>query len=100
MGTKRNPGDYDCYASAEDDEPIFILLGRDKDASTIVRFWAACRESLIEQGIKPPEDMKQVNEARQCAYEMDRWRNMKKMLISTDEYNASDNNSTKSMGTQ
>ena len=37
MGTKNNPGVFDCYANAEPDEPMFVLLGRDKDAATLVR---------------------------------------------------------------
>ena len=28
MGTKNNPGRFDCYGNAEPDEPIFVLLGR------------------------------------------------------------------------
>jgi hypothetical protein len=32
MGTKRNPGLSDCYAKAEADEPMFVLLARDKHA--------------------------------------------------------------------
>lgn len=32
MGTKNNPGAFDCYANAEPDEPMFVLLGRDKHA--------------------------------------------------------------------
>lgn len=30
MGTKNNPGEFDCYANAAPDEPMFILLGRDQ----------------------------------------------------------------------
>lgn len=29
MGTKNNPGAFDCYANAEPDEPMFVLLARD-----------------------------------------------------------------------
>jgi hypothetical protein len=29
MGTKSNPGPFDCYAKAEPDEPMFVLLARD-----------------------------------------------------------------------
>lgn len=39
MGTKNNPGAYDCYANAEPDEPMFILLGRDRHAAEVVRYW-------------------------------------------------------------
>jgi len=74
MSTKRNPGEHDYYASAADDEPMFILLGRDKDAPLIVKLWALMRESAVEMGAKPPTDLAQVTEARQCAYQMERWR--------------------------
>lgn len=43
MGTKANPGPYDCYAAAEPDEPMFILLGRDRHAAALVNLWAAMR---------------------------------------------------------
>ena len=26
MGTKNNPGKFDCYANAKPDEPLFVLL--------------------------------------------------------------------------
>jgi hypothetical protein len=29
VGTKNNPGRFDCYARAEDDEPLFIELAPD-----------------------------------------------------------------------
>lgn len=41
MSTKNNPGPFDCYANASSDEPMFILLARDKSAPEIVRRWAA-----------------------------------------------------------
>ena len=74
MSTKQYPGDFDCYASAAADEPMFILLARDKDAPLIVKLWALLREQAVEMGAKPPADLAQVAEARQCAYEMERWR--------------------------
>lgn len=67
MGTKNNPGKFDCFANAHPDEPMFVLLGRDKDAPALVRAWANERE---RQG----EDPKKVAEARACAEAMERWR--------------------------
>lgn len=43
MGTKNNPGDYDCHAKAEPDEPMFTLLARDPLAADLVHLWAALR---------------------------------------------------------
>lgn len=66
MGTKNNPGKFDCYANAEADEPMFILLGRDKHAPTLVWLWAVLRE--LDQ-----EDPAKVQEARDCALAMIKW---------------------------
>jgi len=66
MGTKNNPGKFDCYANAEPDEPMFVLLGRDKHAPTLVWLWASLRELDSEN----PEIVK---EARLCASDMLGW---------------------------
>ena len=66
MGTKQSPGEFDCYASAEPDEPMFVLLGRDKHAPTLVWLWATLREL---DGENPAT----VAEARLCAAEMLKW---------------------------
>jgi len=64
MGTKNNPGDYDCYANAEPDEPMFVLLGRDRMAPALVQMWANAREGHGEVAEK-------VEEARVCARQME-----------------------------
>lgn len=64
MGTKNNPGKFDCYANAAPDEPMFILLGRDVDAPGLVRLWATLRERRGESPVK-------VEEARDCADNME-----------------------------
>lgn len=66
MGTKNNPGKFDCYANAEPDEPMFILLGRDKHAPTLVWLWAQLREIDGES----PE---KCQEAIQCMTAMIQW---------------------------
>jgi hypothetical protein len=66
MGTKNNPGKFDCHANAHPDEPMFILLGRDPMAATLVRAWAEMREDA-------GEDPAKVAEARACADAMDAW---------------------------
>ncbi len=53
MGTKNNPGDFDCCLNAEDDEPMFVLLARDASAPDLVREWL---------------------EAMRCADAMEMWR--------------------------
>ena len=73
MGTKNKPGNFDCYANAEPNEPIFTVLGRDPNAGDSVRKWADDREALIKKGEKPTSDILMVHEARRCARSMDRY---------------------------
>jgi hypothetical protein len=67
MGTKNNPGQYDCYANAHPDEPMFVLLARDPLAPILVRMWADLRAHLAGNPSK-------VTEARKCAEDMVQWR--------------------------
>ena len=66
MGTKLKPGKFDCYMNAEPDEPMFVLLARDRHAPTLIWLWAAMREL---EGETPA----QVAEARQCVSAMLEW---------------------------
>src|ERR1044072_2239185 len=63
LGTKNNPGKFDCYANADPDEPMFVLLGRDKHAPTLVWLWSTLREL-------DNEDPAKVQEARECCFDM------------------------------
>lgn len=72
MGTKNNPGAFDCYAEAEPDEPMFILLGRDPTASYVVSFWEAMKRRMREMGFSKTSDEK-LAEARECAKSMHAW---------------------------
>jgi len=48
MGTKTNPGEYDAYAAAGPDEPIFVLRAHDPLAPEVVKAWASmARDSKI-----------------------------------------------------
>lgn len=87
MGSKANPGQFDCYASALPDEPMFILLARDPMAPMIVQNWVNARKHLIATGEKPLEDMDLVDEALTCAAEMRGWRfdNEGKWRVRADE---------------
>jgi hypothetical protein len=64
MGTKNKPGVFDCYANAGPDEPMFVLLGRDRFAPSLVRLWAIMRSDA-------GEDFRKIEEALQCADAMD-----------------------------
>ena len=65
MGSKNKPGAHDCYANALDDEPMFVLLGRDPQAPELVRAWADKRAS------KEPA---KADEAYACAAAMEGFR--------------------------
>lgn len=67
MGTKNNPGNFDCYANAEPDEPMFVLLARDPLAPILVELWASLRAHAAGNPSK-------VAEARTCAESMRVWR--------------------------
>lgn len=72
MSTKNNPGDFDCYAKADGDEPMFVLLGRDPSAPDLVRLWAAQRATRkgADQTVKRAA---KIDEAFFCAREMEMW---------------------------
>jgi hypothetical protein len=72
MGTKNNPGKFDCYANAEPDEPMFILLGRDKHAPLLVRLWAGIR------ALEGEEEGAKAMEALECASAMSEFRRRRK----------------------
>jgi hypothetical protein len=67
MGTKLNPGKYDCLAKAEPDEPVFVLRAKDPNAATLVWLWATMAEM---QSVHEPE---KVAESRQCVAAMVEW---------------------------
>lgn len=73
MGTKINPGEFDCYAKAEPHEPIFTLRAKDRDASMMVKMWAFFRMQQIDAGTRPESDRQQVSEAMRCAVDMEIW---------------------------
>ena len=49
-----------CLGKAADDEPVFILRGRDKCSDALVELWATLAEA---HGCRPEK----VQEARTCA---------------------------------
>jgi hypothetical protein len=67
MGTKTNPGRYECLAKAEPDEPVFVLRAKDPNAVPLVWLWATMAEM---QSAHEPE---KVAEARQLMMHMVDW---------------------------
>jgi len=74
MGTKLQELRDGCFARAMDDEPMFVLLARDRGTPAMVRAWCDARQADVEAGKRPASDMEQINEARGCANRMEAWR--------------------------
>jgi len=70
MSTKNYPGAFDCYYNAEPDEPLFVLLARDKAAPATILTWVSQR---VNNGLNVPEDL-QIEEALNCVKAMVHWR--------------------------
>jgi hypothetical protein len=85
MGTKNNPGKFDCYDNADPDEPIFIMCSTDPLAPHLVRMWAKARRGDIYGGLddfrelfntsmNEWKDGDKESEADDCADAMANWR--------------------------
>lgn len=74
MGTKNNPGEFDCYENALPDEPMFVLLARDKGAPNLIRTWCTIRLSEMGAGLRSVEELPMIREAQACADAMEKWR--------------------------
>ena len=74
MGTRNNPGKFDCHARALPDEPLFTVLARDQSAPWMVQQWAYERAREISAGLRPESDREMVEEARAVADAMRKWR--------------------------
>lgn len=72
MGTKQNPGEFDCHGAAADDEPIFTLRATDPTAPFLVRLWAAHYAERNEPFDE--RQRKKFDEAIACAKDMELWR--------------------------
>lgn len=97
MGTKNNPGTFDCLEKAEADEPFFVLLARDPVGAHFVRMWAMLREDDFENAkitfddlvlklfnqhhrtkLRTPDEIEErernkVKEANECSAAMRAW---------------------------
>ena len=75
MGTRANPGRYDCLAKAMHDEPYFVLIGRDDDAHDALLTWICKRLEAVLRDERSRDDLPQVREAFDCLIAMIAWRN-------------------------
>ena len=48
MTTKKNPGKFNCYAKLDDDEPYFVLRGKDPVAPYLVLAWREIRSGNVD----------------------------------------------------
>lgn len=80
MSSKLMPGEFDCYAAALPDEPMFILLARDPSAPEMLRAWARRRRDDIFKAHDGPvpddakEDLRKATQAEAIADDMTVWR--------------------------
>lgn len=88
MGTKNNPGRFDCYANAKPDEPMFVLLGRDRLAAHLVSIWSKVRygdpvaaravfDDMLDKHTAhyfSAPDVPKAQEAMDCSLAMFDWR--------------------------
>ena len=87
MGSKLQPGSFDCYAAALPDEPMFVLLARDPLAPWLTAIWARLRDgdpasarAQLEEAIAEAQiwgnkpEFQKAAEAEQCAVDMMHWR--------------------------
>ena len=79
MGTKNNPGKYDCYDNMDPDEPHFVLRAKDPYAPILVRMWHELRKQTnpAEPGT---DEYEKQEEALQCAKSMENWMKHKKIF--------------------
>ena len=78
MGTKTDPGDYDCYAKAAEDEPIFVLRASDPLSPKLVRKWVSMS---IETTKHNDKFIKKWMEAMNVATEMEFWKHNEKSRV-------------------
>lgn len=74
MGTRDNPGEFDCHGRALPDEPLFTVLARDIDYAAVVCEWAYRRLHRIARGEAPFSDVRKVIEALESADHGTDWR--------------------------
>lgn len=71
MGTKQNPGQFDCLDKIAPDEPYFVLRAKDPLAADLVADWVdRASRTLLHEPDK-------LMEAQFCVDAMRQWRDMK-----------------------
>lgn len=70
MGTKLQPGKYDCHSKLKADEPHFVLKSTDPLAPELVERWAL---------LATDQPMEKRQEALNCARDMREWKIIEEM---------------------
>jgi len=83
MGTKAAPGRFDGYGKAEDDEPVFTLLGRDPVAPKLIREWVRHHQDAKTDGTQLMEALDVADQMER--YLIDRNRRPQLPVIGDDE---------------
>lgn len=94
MGTKSDPGKFDCYAKLDPDEPYFLLRAKDPSSSFLVRIWKENRLGNYDECLRQlhlmfenPEVRKRMSnltyekllESENTATDMVNWFNINQM---------------------
>lgn len=66
--TKELSDPKSCFNKAMPDEPMFVLLARDRDAPAVIRYWLKLRAGRKDLRLD------QAVEAESCAIRMEEWR--------------------------
>jgi len=68
-----------CFSRAAADEPMFVLLSRDRLAPWLVLAWSWLRRCQIWIGTKPASDFLRCDEATDLARQMRAWRKTRRI---------------------
>ena len=71
--TRRRKVEYDCLKKLEPDEPCFVLIGRDRASTAVIKIWATLWLQEISLGLRPESDRAQVTQALKIARDMEIW---------------------------
>ena len=77
MGTKNNPGEFDCYKNLHPDEPYFLIRANDIFGPVVVRMWAQLYKAfkpIAKTRAGRARQRRKVKEANTLANRMEAWR--------------------------
>ena len=80
MGTKKQPGRFDCYGDAGEDEPIFVLRANDPAAIAAIHAWMQARHlhNFIDGAKLIEREKARLQSAQEVIHEMTAWQEAQK----------------------